>query len=112
MNSSRVISPSWPYCSIRRPTNPTGEAFAATMRSFNSRTEKRGGRVDMSNPVLCESQTPTASGGTPAFAERRVHVAPLLRHQAHALAGAEHVIDKPRSGPNAPRRAAGLDQDR
>jgi hypothetical protein len=28
------------------------------------------------------------------------------------LPGAEHVIDKPRRGTNASRRAAGLDQDR
>jgi hypothetical protein len=71
MNSSRVISPSSPYCSIRRPTNPTGEPFAATMRSFSSRTEKRGGSVDMSNPVLCDSQTPTASIGTSAINRSR-----------------------------------------
>jgi hypothetical protein len=39
----------------------------------------------------------------------RVHVVPLLRHQAHALAGAEHMIDKSRRRPDAARRAAGLD---
>jgi hypothetical protein len=31
----------------------------------------------------------------PALAQRRVHVTPLLRHQAHALAGAE---SQPRTG--------------
>ena len=33
-------------------------------------------------------------GIAPAFDERGVEVAPLLRHQPHPLAGAEHVVDK------------------
>src|ERR1700730_9324172 len=89
-----------PYCSIRRPTNPTGEAFAATMRNapytnvevpgaavlldqeadepdrrgvcrddalvqFEHREARRQRRHV--EPVLCDSQTPTASIGTSAI---------------------------------------------
>src|SRR5947207_1931071 len=49
-----------------------GDAIAATMRPLSSRTEKRGGSVDTSNPVLCDSQAPTASVGTSAISLSRI----------------------------------------
>ena len=66
-NASRENSTSCPYSAAKSPTNPTGEAFAATIRSFSSRKENRGGSVAISNPVLCDSHTPTASCGTSAI---------------------------------------------
>jgi hypothetical protein len=45
------------------------------MRSLSSRTEKRGGSVDMSKPVLCDSQTPTGSIGTSAISRSRIALA-------------------------------------
>jgi hypothetical protein len=49
--------------------------LAATIRSFNSRSVKRGGSVDMSKPVLCDSQAPTASRGTPSIKRSRIRFA-------------------------------------
>jgi len=47
-----------------------------------------------------------------AFPQRCIHIAPLLRHQADALAGPEHMVDKAGGGADAAGRAAGLDQYR
>ncbi len=47
------------------------------MRSLSSRSENRGGSVDMSKPVLCESHTPTASLGTRSMRRSFIALASL-----------------------------------